>query len=774
LKPYLAIIYDSFLDAARSRVLWVLLFAWTMILAIVAPFSIMQGTSREIHPTQLLDRPRLIEQLGDAAKGRGSGAQRAVWKYIEPDLQDALRERTNNPRTRMPLSELTRSLNSVLDEPDLYDEKAWPTAARRSEMKELMAVDGKELSDDDLRERNRRLVELAFPGTIRSGEQKLNWIGYAGMKVSVALPLSEKQMRTIFESIIVPIVLRIGLGIVGLFIGIIVTSALIPDLFQQGSLHLLLSKPISRSWLLVAKFLGGTGFVLLNITYLMLGCFMLIGWRLDFWNIGLLSCIPIFVFDFMTYYSISTLTGLIWKNAIVSIVLTALFWGVCMFLGIAYGVMDDVVAQAPQIARLQATDSELLMVSQSGSLKRWDAKEGQWENLIDESFGIDRVFGPYWIPEDEVIYYGRRKMGDFRDLSEGLRLHTFEKDKADKRSSNTEEVSDDEKSTNELNLEIGPEFPNGSRRTIIWNKSLAILSERGIQGMDTEAVRNQEEPGSGLFSFLKVQSRDFFLPMTPADWQPESPMDFCFNSRLNRFVVFTRGRVISLDAVGEDRFKPDKTISLETDNDCLALVACNDEVAIVATNQIGIQRIELSSFAKAEPIARTEKIIPKDLRWSAATGEFLLLDAEGTLHSISKNGQAVTQPPVPHQGSISAFSADEQGRWWIAHHVNRALAWDPESKKIVEQRIPRYTLAQRIFYWFVKPLYQMNPKPAAVNSSIDQALSSDQAKTLGFETSELSAKVIRGNDLWWAYGSNALFIATLLGLGCWHLYRQDL
>jgi len=43
MKPYLAILYDSLLESVRSKMLWILLAAWTLILIALFPLSISQG-----------------------------------------------------------------------------------------------------------------------------------------------------------------------------------------------------------------------------------------------------------------------------------------------------------------------------------------------------------------------------------------------------------------------------------------------------------------------------------------------------------------------------------------------------------------------------------------------------------------------------------------------------------------------------------------------------------------------------------------------------------
>ncbi len=241
---------------------------------------------------QILARQQLIDELTAASEGRDRPPNGSV-EGLDSSFQNRILERKQNPSpNRFPMGQLAEGMNGVLDDRELYSESAWPTAAKRRELETLLEAEPASLSESDLQRRNRRLVELAFPGTIRGGEGNVIWIGYAGLKVSEPLPLSRKQIEPFFEGAILLVILKIGLGIVGIFIGIVVTSPIIPELFQVGSMHLLLSKPISRSWLLIAKFIGGTAFIAMNVTYLLIGFYWLVGWRLDIWNVGILYCIP--------------------------------------------------------------------------------------------------------------------------------------------------------------------------------------------------------------------------------------------------------------------------------------------------------------------------------------------------------------------------------------------------------------------------------------------------------------------------------------------------
>lgn len=777
MRPYLAIIYDSFIDAARSRVLWVLLVAWTIVLAAIAPFGIIQGTTLDIQPDQILARQQLIDELTEASQGKGSVAQRAIWEAIEPGFQQQIIDRKKNQRGgRLPMGQLAGGLSSVLSNPDLYSEDAWPTAAKRQEFENILDKPGTSLSEQQLQRRNRRLVELAFPGVIRSGDGNAIWIGYAGIKVSDSLPVSRKQIQPFFEGAVLMVILKIGLGIIGVFIGIIVTSSMIPELFQVGSMHLLLSKPISRTWLLVSKFIGGTAFVAMNVTYLLVGFFIVVGLRLEIWNTGILWCIPIFVFVFMIYYSVSVVAGLVWKNAIISIAIVGLFWAFCTVIGITHGVMQTIVAVLPEIIRIEKFGDTLVSVTNRGTLQMWDSNEQKWQVAFGEVLGEESILGPFWIDSEKSLYLGRPFRIPFGGLqSDGIRLQTAKLPELDAKSPSK---LDDTPLWSDKRIDSGPEFPPRTRRAIAWENSIVALTERGLYALDIEAAKvTDTKKAFSLMDlpFLGGKTAEAYMRMTPDDWLPQSPMDVCYVAGERFFVVYSQGTLTRLDATSDDhRFQIGTSIDLGFPEGSLALVACNGKVCLIATNKQGLWRVDCTTWGPATRIDSVQDCVPRSLARSPSDGSFALLGREGELWHISEDAMEARKHDTPLQGKCSAVMIDGAGKWWLAHHVNQVSCWDPVQQRSVEEIIPTWSVVERIYNWLVQPLYWVNPKPAAVDVAIQRSLTRDDPMSLGRETTEL--QIMRGarDDLWQPIWSNAIFIVCMLGVGSWYLHRQDL
>jgi ABC-type transport system involved in multi-copper enzyme maturation permease subunit len=111
-------------------------------------------------------------------------------------------------------------------------------------------------------------------------------------------------------------------GLVIILIAVIVTSFFIPNMLRPGSVVMLLSKPISRTTLLLFKYLGGLFFVLILATFVVGGVWLITGIRAGVWAPGVFIVIPLMTLSFAILYAISTATAVWSRNSIVAILVT--------------------------------------------------------------------------------------------------------------------------------------------------------------------------------------------------------------------------------------------------------------------------------------------------------------------------------------------------------------------------------------------------------------------------------------------------------------------
>jgi hypothetical protein len=400
MMPYIAILIDSFWETVGNRILWALLIGWSIILAGLAPFGYVTERSYRLASGDINNFDQLKDKLIQGSAGQGSNSIKAVVATLDPSFINSLKKPVDGSargRRRIRSIDMARELNRAVESPSLYSAEAFPTAEKRQRLKPLIDQGAESLTVADREQLNRELLQIAFPYELNQPRVERLWIGYGGFKLGEPLNVSRRQIKQFIEPLLLGLIIKLGLGVVAVFVSLIVTSPIVPETFKSGSLHLLLSKPISRVWLYLFKFFGGCVFVLFNITFLLVGLYFIAGIRFDIWNEGLIGCIPLLLFVFIVFYSVSALAGVIWGNAIVCVVSCIVFWMFCFALGAVHDGMLRHVDILPQISRIEEIDDKLLAVNQRGEVGIWNEKFSVWQPAVDtDSSGEARTFGPIY------------------------------------------------------------------------------------------------------------------------------------------------------------------------------------------------------------------------------------------------------------------------------------------------------------------------------------------------------------------------------------------
>lgn len=148
-----------------------------------------------------------------------------------------------------------------------------------------------------------------------------------------------------------------------LMAGVIVTAGFIPNMLRKGAIDLMLTKPLARPTILIYKYLGGLIFVFVLAAVAYGGIWLAIGLRTGVWAPGLLYCVGGVTFYFAILYACSTLVGVLTRNALVSIVITIIFWFVVWIIGTVHNtltVLDnlEVRGQPPRAGQKKDTKKE--------------------------------------------------------------------------------------------------------------------------------------------------------------------------------------------------------------------------------------------------------------------------------------------------------------------------------------------------------------------------------------------------------------------------------
>lgn len=151
---------------------------------------------------------------------------------------------------------------------------------------------------------------LAFVGIILafsvvSTESLMNTANQSGANVATA------EMVTALELMIVN-----PLSGLCMLLAIFATASLIPKMIEKGNIDLLLSKPISRTQLLLGKYTGGILVVFINILFLVMGTWLIVSLKFSYWNFSFLYVSLTITFAFAVLYALIVFFGVVTRSSI--------------------------------------------------------------------------------------------------------------------------------------------------------------------------------------------------------------------------------------------------------------------------------------------------------------------------------------------------------------------------------------------------------------------------------------------------------------------------
>lgn len=112
---------------------------------------------------------------------------------------------------------------------------------------------------------------------------------------------------------------------VSLFVGIFAIASFFPSMQEKGTVDLLLSRPMSRANIFLAKYIGCMLIVFSMILYLILGTWIIFYLKTGIAHIEYLYTIPIFMLVFSAFMAFLAMTGVIFRNTSTTAILAIFF-----------------------------------------------------------------------------------------------------------------------------------------------------------------------------------------------------------------------------------------------------------------------------------------------------------------------------------------------------------------------------------------------------------------------------------------------------------------
>lgn len=110
-----------------------------------------------------------------------------------------------------------------------------------------------------------------------------------------------------------------------LVLSIFATASILPATMEKGNIDLLLSKPVTRTQLLLGKSLGSLLIVLVNVAYFIVGMWIIAGIRTGVWNAGFLLVTLSITYTFLVLFAPMLVIGVGSRSSALTIIILYVF-----------------------------------------------------------------------------------------------------------------------------------------------------------------------------------------------------------------------------------------------------------------------------------------------------------------------------------------------------------------------------------------------------------------------------------------------------------------
>lgn len=804
-RPYLAIIKDAFRATIASKVLYVMFGLIALVLLVLAPLHLRETLDWELSSFGLQPvANEIVREIVDKKDLPRQPVVARIWERLPSDSQEIYLEAAKKakPAPSTDASEpneaaeagkaveieigsssaesgrrrgqgssredidlarrLADDLNTLMKDRQFYDAEVWKTQVLRSEAQELVDEGLDKLTDVRAARLNRLLLNNSLKSMPIPGKSSAK-VYYAIWHMSF-IPAEVTRFQVVsFVNGVLRLILDKFVLSLGILIAIIVTANMIPETFEAGSLNLLLSKPIHRFGLLFSKFLGGTIFVAMCGTILFLGIYLWMGLGLGLWDRATLFSIPLYVVVFAIYFSVSVFVGLLYRSAIVSVVLTGVFWAACF----AIGTTNNFFASSAENQQLA------------------------WGREIDgEVFAINKFAEVYQIKGQTLEPIPRSNSNMSPDEQMGLAIA---KNMANLPASPFCEPIVDPASkrvliafSNPLGLPGIPKsqlsISNPGKTLfndyVLYDSLAVFASETGpllvssggrISRLDLSKVGTAPAATAGTRPTI---SDDMLTPLGPdrrIDLREASRVDY--NPTRNEFAMLA-GNTLYVMAWRDQEYRLAREIEVDSGSDRRGMSSHvtfgQDHIAVAFGNARAFvfEADALKQVAAFQPEFRSP---PISLRGDKTSGRIGILHRNGRLWMWDPTSpESLKLASVPRQGAISGFTFDN-GQITICHNIDRISKISPNGS-FESTHAPSGGFLLNAYRYVLRPVYSAFPKPGEFYRLVDYLSSTRDAR---YDANMDLREVDEHKDPWSPLRSGLYFMALMLGISWIYFSRLD-
>ncbi len=775
MRAIVAILKDSFREAAASRVLWVALIAIAVVLLALAPLALETSVSNRLRPSELVDVDKLLKSLQQGKEAKDTPAAH-IWSLLSESQKTNIdnwlkpeEDKENGDRRRV-RSQVLEIVNEHVQKPEFYRAESWASVEMNDDLK---PADSARAGDRMLANRNVQRMAAAFPQSIVINGQAVLTLWYGSIPTSLPIPLPPSQINQLIDGTIIS-VLSLFLGFVGIAASLLVTAGMIPKTFEPGEISLLLSKPVRRSVLYITKFFGGCMFTLICATLLVGGVWLLVWFRFDLWRPELLLCIPLYVFLFAIYFSVSALAGAIWRNSIVSLALVVAFWVVLTTAGAVQEVLG-VYLMSQQITDVTVAGDEVFIVSLSRTLSHWSAETNDWSEVLSDDDGDS--FGRSM---QQFASAGMRSR--IVATSDGSRIYSLEAGFSRASGATSATLLSGLKDSN-----FQRESEGGTSEPVFGvflanNGDIILPGTKSVSkfvGLTDKEKQSRAFLNRFLGGIVPTSSSKAFESLTPTTMQTiRADAAVAFNRSDDSLAIRDKGKLMTLVRSADGKY--DIGTTRDFDDKQSAVIASGGKFVLMATADGKLTVVDRSTLETVAEKALSKGEKPKVAEF-AADGSWGVVMTHGGSVVLFGGETKSFLPWVPQEdGSVSAVGFTSDSQLVVADGRRSLSFYALSSTHPVKTIVGKTGFFYLIHDYLISPLYTILPKPSELDNAVSYLVTGEKSVAIGGndqESDETASENLQQTritfDLWSSFWSNLGFVAVMLLAGCVYLSRKD-
>jgi ABC-type transport system involved in multi-copper enzyme maturation permease subunit len=619
---------------------------------------------------------------------------------------------------------------------------------------------------------------------------------------------------------------------IGVLLAILVTSTAVPQMLEEGSLYLLLSKPQTRLFLLLTKYVG-SGLMIFIISALFLtGVWLILGARFNVWMVEVLWCIPLAVVIYLVYYSVTVGVGLIFRNVVLSIIATILFAGTCYLLSFSRYSYSGLVA-FQRTSELQMVGDTLVRRSAHNHAEFYDSTTGRWElglyglgnDMPPEMFATMSAFmpsvhsaSPAYLP-DKQLYVGELQFFPPRpDLAKRLavarkgqpgelakphilgeipfgslgfwadsdqRLHVVTSYGTVLRLSDAGQQIVADAAQGKFPARVAATSEDGAGTT---SSSQATVTAAPATTKDPNANADQDDDGI-------TSEEDDEQPESGAansengvlEWLPVGNIAYDTARSLDR-IVFTpdHGTCYSLGRTtisrgkrsADGNYQIDLTVALPWEWTAMNRVPLGlvQGKLLVPLRGRSLVVFDADSLEPVADLQMPRSGIPLSLSCNEELGLAIVTYANGETWQFDASDNSFQRRRFV-RGSATSTVFDSSNRLVIANGIDDLATVQLPDGSLIETPPVQKNLIRNIYDWCLEPIYSIFPKPnecyvliqhLANDGSVDSNRAEDTPVEIDIDT--FSAQT---DNPWSPILTSGVFAIVLMLFNCWYFWRQE-